>query len=111
MFFPDFMFLLFSYAICFGLQHKVPFLHNKSDFLDKMLECTYCTGFHSGWISWVFVFSCLGQYPAETVVANIGSAVSWAFVSAISCYAFDTIVKWVEVHSAVEEEFEEEEEG
>ncbi len=104
--FPDLLFLVFAYSVCFGIQHKLPFLHGKFNLLDEMLECTYCTGFHAGWLSWAFVFGVVGQFPADGFLANAGSMISWAFVSAISCYSFDALIKWVEVHSVVPE-FEE----
>jgi hypothetical protein len=44
-----------------------------------MFECAYCTGFHTGWMTWVLLgtsWSGLLVYP---------------LVSAIGCYLVDTI--------------------
>ena len=44
------------YGICFGFQHKATIIHKKSEFLDKMLKCTYCTGFHCGWFVYLIFY-------------------------------------------------------
>ena len=43
-----FFYLLVAYGITFGMQHKATFLRGKNAWLDSMLICTYCTGFHAG---------------------------------------------------------------
>ena len=56
-----FLILIVAYGICFGLQNKLPFLYSrlyredgeKAHFFDQMLTCSYCTGFHAGWIAWL----------------------------------------------------------
>lgn len=90
--------ILLSFAICFGIQHKIPFLHKKHPTLDKMLKCTYCTGFHAGWITWLFVCLMEQKFPMESVVSNISAGIGFAFVSSISCYILDTLLRWVESH-------------
>lgn len=105
--FPDLMLLVFAFAVCFGIQHKVPFLHGKFDLLDKMLECTYCTGFHAGWIVWVMTWGASASVPADTFLLNFYSVISWSFISSIFCYCADTLLKWVEFNS--ESDFSDEE--
>tara|TARA_B100000925_G_scaffold277442_1_gene245424 strand:+ start:366 stop:680 length:315 start_codon:yes stop_codon:yes gene_type:complete len=103
--YPTFVLLLMAYAICFGIQHKVPFFHRKFDWLDNMLECTYCTGFHAGWVTWALTHALLWKAPVESIGGNILSVISWAFASAIFCYIADALVKWFEVNSVeIEEE-------
>ena len=88
-----FLYLMACAGLTFGLQHKLPFLHKKLSLLDKMLACTYCTGFHSGWL--VYVTS---NY--DNLKAN--EAVIFAFASAIFSYALDELVKYLEANSQEE---------
>jgi len=101
--------ILLAFGICFGLQHKVSFLHKKHPFLDKMLKCTYCTGFHAGWIAWLFVCAIDQKFPSDSVLSNILMTLGFAFVSAISCYIMDILLRWVESHIEEYEVVEEEE--
>ena len=80
--------LMTASGICFGLQHKLPFLHGKTEFTDKMLACTYCTGFHAGWISYL-----LWSLPQQFVVQHM---LGMAFGSAMFCYALDEWTKYLE---------------
>lgn len=79
--------LLAAAGITFGLQHKAVFLHKRLDILDRMLKCTYCTGFHGGWIAYVI---------AHTPQVNPQDALLYAFASAIFSYALDEAVKYLE---------------
>ena len=98
--FPEIMSLLVAYSICFGIQHKLPFLHGRSKFTDEMLACTYCTGFHTGWITWVLTWGAVKELPAQGIMLNSLSVFYWAFASAIFCYAMDALIKWAEMNSA-----------
>lgn len=82
-----FLILLAAAGITFGLQHKVTFLHGKLELLDRMLKCTYCTGFHGGWIAYL-----VGVVPQ----VNPQDALLYAFASAIFSYALDEAVKYLE---------------
>lgn len=79
--------LLAAAGITFGLQHKIKFLHKKIDILDHMLMCTYCTGFHGGWIAYL-LFSIPDPDPQH--------ALMFAFSSAIFSYALDEGIKYLE---------------
>lgn len=95
-----FMFL-FSYSVCFGAQNKVSFLHGKSAFTDSMLACTYCTGFHAGWLSALLFWLSGAKDLMPAFVAGMHPAMfllGSAFVSAMFCYILDTVVRWVESH-------------
>lgn len=91
-----------AYGICFGLQNKVTWLHDRSDFLDRMLVCTYCTGFHAGWMTWIILLVSKGKWPG--LLGGIGGAVTFAFASAAFCYTVDSAVKWLEANTAEVEE-------
>jgi len=82
-----FTILLAAAGITFGLQHKIPFIHKKIDLLDSMLKCTYCTGFHGGWIAYLV---------AHAPQLNPQHALLYAFASAIFSYALDEGVKFLE---------------
>lgn len=82
-----FLVLLAAAGITFALQHKVVFLHKKLSFIDSMLKCTYCTGFHGGWIAYLV---------AQAPQVNPQHALLYAFASAIFSYALDEVVKFFE---------------
>ena len=89
------LFLLCAYAVCFGLQHKIGFFHGKSQFTDSLLACTYCTGFHAGWITY-------GLIKALDKIQGIESSVMYSdifiysFASSIFCYMVDVVVQFFE---------------
>ena len=83
----EFVVLLGAAGITFGLQHKLPFLHKKVGLLDSMLKCTYCTGFHGGWLAYLLFYA-----PQ----VNPQHALLYAFSSAIFSYALDEAVKYLE---------------
>ena len=79
--------LLAAAGITFGLQHKIPFLHKKLDLLDSMLRCTFCTGFHGGWMAYL-----VSSLPEATVQ----EAILFAFAGAMFSYSLDEFVKYIE---------------
>jgi hypothetical protein len=89
---PTVVDLICAYGICFGLVNKVEFLR-KIKFFDRMLNCSYCTGFHAGWIVWAarHLADCVQPTPT-----SIFSALCWAFTSAAFCYAADSVLQLVE---------------
>lgn len=89
---PGFSDLLLAYGLCFGAMNKVDFFHGKSKFTDSLLKCSYCTGFHSGWIAYVLT-SVFRGFHGELSVAY---ALSWALASAVFCYAADTVLQLAE---------------
>jgi len=82
-----FLYLMACAGLTFGFQHKAKFLHKRFAFLDSMLSCTYCTGFHSGWLLYVIT------YYSE---AKVQEAILAAFASAMFSYALDEAVKFLE---------------
>lgn len=104
----NFFFLLVAYGITFGIQNKLTFLRGKHPFLDAMLVCTYCTGFHGGWITWV-----LYQWPMfieKDPLEFFNGMILFAFASAAFSYAFDSVIRLVESHSDPLEVVDEDEE-
>ena len=88
---PPWQVLLVAYAICFGIKEKCRFLNGRFPFLDILLECTYCVGFHSGWAVWLLVWAAEGQTPGPPL-----SILVWALSSAAFCYIVDTVVVKIE---------------
>lgn len=84
-------FFLASYGICFGLVNKVTFLR-RVEFLDRMLDCSYCTGFHAGWITSLIMVPLTGFAWASLILS--------AFASAAFCYIIDTAVIYLEERTA-----------
>ena len=96
---PPGFYLLVAAGLCFGLQHKVPWPRNrdgKTAVLDRLLACSYCTGFHCGWLTWGLWFLVFEQ-PALGRLQQAVSLLSWCFACAWICYALDTVVKRLEV--------------
>ena len=110
----------FNFQYKGGLSHgwlnkghylKSPFLHQKNNFLDKLLECTFCCGFHSGilvWGIWYLGRITQGDAVVETI-SPIADPLLMGFASAAFSYFVDTIIGWMEA-GTVEEVMEEGEE-
>ena len=109
----SFIQLLIAYAVCFGIQNKLLFLRNKHEFLDHMLICTYCTGFHAGWITYI-----LWVQPDSifNMIEYLLPLLGFSLASSGFCYAFDTLIRLMETYAPLapqvyeQEDFEEYEE-
>lgn len=91
---PTLMYLLFAYGIVFGFQNKVPFLRGKFRLLDALLKCTYCCGFHAGWLAWLAYY--FSESPSLGATGISLSILIWGLSSAAFSYALDTGVRWLE---------------
>jgi hypothetical protein len=80
--------LLFCYGLTFGMMNKTSLIQNRYQILDDMLSCSYCTGFHAGWISLLILHPALIKDP-QTILF-------WAFVSSAFSYIIDTFVSYLE---------------
>lgn len=101
---PTWIDFVLAYSLAFGLQNKVPFLDGKHAFLDALLKCAYCTGFHTGWMVWLVSWAVSGKLPVDGgPVAIMASVLTWAFSSAAVCYVLDTSVMWFEAHMPTQE--------
>ena len=97
---PTLIALLAAYGLCFFLQQKATPLHGKNAFLDRLLHCTYCTGFHCGWMVWVVYWLASGSPTVDS--GTLPTLLVWAFASSAFCYAIDAAVRWFEVRTPVE---------
>jgi hypothetical protein len=90
---PGLFDFLLAYGFAFGAMNKVDFIR-KAPFFDKMLNCSYCTGFHAGWLTFLakgFTSSSLALTPQFFV-----SALLWGLASAAFCYLADTLSQTAE---------------
>jgi len=92
--FPPFITLVFAYAVAFGIQNKVPFLY-RFEWLHGFLGCTYCVGFHAGWMTWLMAWAVTGTTPAGEWHI-FPSVMLWALTSSAFCYSLDALVKYLE---------------
>ena len=89
------------YGLCFGIQHKALFLHNKNDFFDTMFKCTYCTGFHCGWsVYLMFYFFNKSEFNYDMIF----DMTIFAFYGASMCYIIDTVIRYFESNIIVQYE-------
>jgi len=80
--------LLFCYGLTFGMMNKTACIQNRVKLLDSMLSCSYCTGFHAGWISLLILHPAFFNNP-QTILF-------WSFVSSSFSYIVDTFVAYLE---------------
>ena len=102
--------LLASYGLAFCLQNKLPFLWGKHPFLDKLLNCTYCSGFHAGWIILLLAIISDKVYGSVILAGLTWSDMTvFSFASAAFVYWADAAARCLESHSdPIEVEVEEE---
>lgn len=95
-----FFYLLVAYGITFGMQHKATFLRGKNAWLDSMLICTYCTGFHAGWITWIgWQMKRIVENPMNVTGITLIEMVLFAMGSSAFSYFFDTAIRLMESHA------------
>lgn len=96
--------LLAMYGLTFTLKDSTiamrprEWVIKRSTFMAGLLGCSFCTGWHSGWI--VYVAWRLVQYSANDVGFgwyNIPSAALYAFAGAAISYAADQIMLRIEM--------------
>jgi len=88
--------LFLWYGLAFGFQNKIPFLHDRFKWLDALLQCAYCAGFHAGWISYLLVHApevIQGTYVFAALPVELAT---WAFAAAAWCYAIDMLLQFIE---------------
>ena len=86
------------YGIMFTLKDsKLPIwsylrdkLTSKSEFMASLFACSFCTGFHAGWLTYILMNYSLFDY--KTWHENIAYMLIYGFVSASFCYFFDNIL-------------------
>jgi len=85
--------LLACYGLTFGLMNKTLWLQNRSQFASSLLSCSYCTGFHSGWI--IYLISNLNKLDVRSVEALV-NVILYSFASACFCYVLDVFAQKLE---------------
>lgn len=106
---PTLLFLFAAYGVCFGLMNdkaplvpllrKLPLFPDKDGktFFTRMFVCPYCTGFHAGWVAWLFM-----RFPSYLGLGNLdpfvvaGDLVAHAFAASAFCYIADIVAQRVE---------------
>jgi hypothetical protein len=104
-----FILLMAATGLWFGFANKLPFLYSAAflesgepkTFLDKLLHCSYCLGFHCGWLTWAAWWAVAGSpmvlATGGPLWASAGvSCLLWAFACAAWCYLFDVGTKMLE---------------
>jgi len=97
--------LLASYGLCFAMMNdKIPFVpgvlrrlplftnEDGATFFTRMLRCPFCTGFHSGWLTWC-LFNLRGQ---EFQIGHGLGMLAFAFASSAFCYLADIAAQKLE---------------
>lgn len=82
--------LLCSYGVMFtlrnaqlpGLVHVRNFVIQKSAFMEKLLSCSFCTGFHAGWITYLLINQAFAFLPMLVL----------SLASASFCYFLDNLL-------------------
>jgi hypothetical protein len=102
-----FVTLLAAYGLCFGLMNdkvawftrglrRIPVGVDESgrNLFARMLECPYCTGFHTGYLAWFAVT--VQDVVAAPSWVMILQAIVMAFASSATCYLLDIGAEWLE---------------
>tara|TARA_A100001015_G_C14952702_1_gene697407 strand:- start:995 stop:1339 length:345 start_codon:yes stop_codon:yes gene_type:complete len=93
-----FCYLIAAYGITFGMQNKALFLRDKHSFLDAMLHCTYCTGFHAGWLTWL-IWKIDSVINGSVWGFELLGMLLFAMASSGFSYFIDTAVRLMETYA------------
>lgn len=83
--------LLTCYGLTFGLMNKTSWIQNRLQFTKKLLSCSYCTGFHVGWVVYLSSLKKISMLSID--VTNL---LTYSFASAAFCYVLDTALIKIE---------------
>jgi len=95
--------LIVSYGITFGLQHKIPtkllsLIQEKIKWVSSLLACSYCTGFHAGWMTWLLFAIAQADLLDQTIKFGMFIDMTlFAFASAGFSYLMDVLTQWLEL--------------
>jgi hypothetical protein len=100
--FPSLLEVLVMFAITFGAMNKLPkslyFLpsgEERAGFIGQLLRCSYCVGFHAGWLTWLFVAA---MKSPELWISMLPSAPLYALSGAAGSYLLDVLSAAAERH-------------
>jgi hypothetical protein len=86
--------LLCAFGITFFLQHKTYPLLSKIKFFKEMLECTFCTAVHAGWMSYLLCdWVNFIELPFTSMLTNL---MVYAFAGGAFTYALDAVASYWE---------------
>jgi hypothetical protein len=88
--------LLVGYGIAFGMQNKLPErLYSGDGLLARLLSCSYCSGFHAGWMAWALmnVFE-IGYMPIGVIAVQ---SIAHAFAVAVVSLVLDNVVRTLSI--------------
>lgn len=88
--------LLGAYALTFFLQQKAFFLRGRISLVDKLLDCTFCLAFHTGWIVALLTKTNLIFQKSVIFSDMIVEILVLALSSASFSYFLDTLIRWME---------------
>ena len=104
-----FLVLLAAYGLCFGLMNdkakfltdllvKIPLFPDEegNTFFARMFVCPYCTGFHTGWMAWLFFLAPTYFFDGLLGPESITEALMFGFASSVFCYGVDIVIQWFE---------------
>ena len=105
------LFLFLSYGLAFGAANKIPWLYpssyleegDTSAWRTRLLTCPYCLGFHTGYISALFMWGFFGFPPFDWHTIVFGLLIA-AFSSSAWCYIIDTYCRRLEAYSSEDSE-------
>ena len=90
---PNMIWLLAAFGITFAAQNKIDFL--RKSILDEMLKCSFCTGFHAGWMTWI-MWKLVDKRHVDFLLEGMLSILIWSFASAAFCYSLDVLLQFLE---------------
>lgn len=96
----ELLFLLLAipviYTLGFGIQNKATFLHERSAFTDALISCSFCLGFHCGWLS------LLGTLLVRNLPSwqyGLAAGVLWSCWGAFVYFGLDALIGAAERHA------------
>jgi hypothetical protein len=92
--------LLACYGVTFFLQQKAGWLtdpvRDRITLFDKLLSCTFCTGFWVGLVLWWLGSLANGTVLSMSLGGYVHAWVIFAFASAATSYGADAAIQWLE---------------
>ena len=99
---PLVVLLIAACAVCFALRQRFDFLHrwtHRWAFFEELFSCTFCLGFHCGWVVWLIYALAVQQVPLEGWgrLELAGSTLLFGLAAASVCYVADLVEQILEL--------------